>query len=56
MTVILDQTLENIEVKVFMDLKPTILHRQLVYDDQISRPMTNLLATFTYVCMFDVQA
>jgi len=56
MTTNLDQTFEHAKIKRLMDLEPTNLPRELVYDDQISRPMTYMLSTFTYICLFDVWA
>ena len=39
-----------------MDLAPTNVLRYLVHDDQISRSMTHLLASFKYISLFDVWA
>ena len=52
MAIDLDQTFEHVKIKRLMDLGPTNLPRVLVHDDHISRPMTYMLATFTYVCLF----
>jgi len=48
----LDQSLEYIERQRLMDLRPTILPRQLALGDKISKPMTHLFATFEYVYIF----
>ena len=52
----LDQTPTHIELKRLVDLRPTALPSDLVYQDHISRPMTFLLATFKYDCLFPDRA
>jgi len=56
MIVNLDQTLEHIEIKGFIDIGSTILPRQFIHDDQISRPIAYLLAKFERICLFDIWA
>ena len=41
-------------IRRLVDFKSTILPRQLIHDDKISRPMTHLLAKFKYLSLFDV--
>ena len=52
MIVDLGQTVEHVKIKRLVDLQPIDMHRQLVYDDQLARRMTNLLAWFEYVYLF----
>ena len=53
----LNQTHTYIELKGLVDLRLINLPRLLISDDNhISRPMINLLATFKYICLFDVWA
>ena len=52
----LDQTLEHANTKRLADLGPTDVPRYLIYDDQISRSMTHLVAILEYVSLFDVWA
>ena len=54
MMVTLDQTLEYTEITRLIELGPTILPKQFIHDDQISRPMTHLLARFEYFSSFDI--
>jgi len=48
----LDQTLMHIELKRLMDLGLTNLSRPFMHDDILSRPLTDLLATFKYIYLF----
>jgi len=50
----LDQTLEHIEIKGLMDLGPNNLPRQFIRDDQLSMPVTHLVAKFEYISLFDI--
>ena len=42
----------HIELEGLVDLGPTVLPRPFIQDDHISRPMTYMLATIRYVCLF----
>jgi len=56
MTFALDQTLTYIEIKGLVDFAPTILPRSFVHCDLVSGPMTQLLANFKYIYLFDIWA
>ena len=56
MTIDLDQTFEHAKFKGLVGFGPIVLPRPLISDDKIVRPMSHLLATFKYICLFDVWA